>query len=162
MTAPSRVHQIAQHADDLERATAFYRDVLGLRHLATFDPPGLVFFDLGNARLLLERGASAATLYLEVDDIDARHAELAAAGVASLMVPFPHAVDDHQTFNAKFLADQGAALLMPQSELTADRLAGLLRELTREQLLEIAARALARPDAARRVADVCEEAARSS
>ena len=98
MTAPSRVHQIAQHADDLERATAFYRDVLGLRHLATFDPPGLVFFDLGNARLLLERGASAATLYLEVDDIDARHAELAAAGVE--LVGEPHCIfrDDAGTF----------------------------------------------------------------
>ncbi len=87
--------------------------------------------------------------------------ELAAAGVASLMVPFPHAVDDHQTGNARFLADQGAALLMPQSELTADRLAGLLRELERGQLQEMAcrARALARPDATRAVADVCEEVA---
>lgn len=100
MTAPSRVHQIAQHADDLDRATAFYRDLLGLRHLATFDPPGLVFFDLGNARLLLERGASTATLYLEVDDIDARRAELAARGIA--FVDEPHCIfrDVDGTFGA--------------------------------------------------------------
>ena len=52
------LRQVAQHADDLDRATAFYRDVVGLRHLATFEPPGLVFFDLGDGtRLLLEGGA---------------------------------------------------------------------------------------------------------
>ena len=88
--------------------------------------------------------------------------ELAAAGVASLMVPFPHAVDDHQTTNAKFLADAGAALLLPQSELTPDRLAGLLSGLTRESLAQMAtqARTFAKPDATRRVADVCEEIAK--
>ena len=87
--------------------------------------------------------------------------ELAAAGVASLLVPYPHAVDDHQTANARFLADRGAAVLMPQAELTADRLAGVLRALTRERLLEMSERAreLSKPDAAARVADVCEEVA---
>lgn len=89
-------------------------------------------------------------------------AELAAAGVASLMVPFPHAVDDHQTANARFLADRGAALLMPQAELTPQLLASVLRDLTRERLLVIAqqARSLARPDAAEQVADACEAVAR--
>ncbi|MFN5510839.1 MAG: undecaprenyldiphospho-muramoylpentapeptide beta-N-acetylglucosaminyltransferase [Burkholderiales bacterium] len=88
--------------------------------------------------------------------------ELAAAGVASLMVPFPHAVDDHQTANARFLADRGAALLMPQAELTPELLAGVLRDLTRERLQGIAqqARTLARPDAAAQVADACEAVAR--
>jgi UDP-N-acetylglucosamine--N-acetylmuramyl-(pentapeptide) pyrophosphoryl-undecaprenol N-acetylglucosamine transferase len=88
--------------------------------------------------------------------------EVAAAGVASLMVPFPHAVDDHQTANARFLADRGAALLMPQSELTAALLADVLRDLSRERLLSIAqqARSLARPDAAEQVADACEAVAR--
>ena len=50
-------------------------------------------------------------------------AELAAAGVASVLVPFPHAVDDHQTGNARFLANAGAAILLPQRELTPERLA---------------------------------------
>ena len=88
--------------------------------------------------------------------------ELAAVGVASLLVPFPFAVDDHQTTNARFLADQQAAILLPQKDLTPDRLAALLQELTREKLLAMAQRArlLAKPDAARRVADVCEEVAR--
>lgn len=84
-------------------------------------------------------------------------AELAAVGVASVLVPFPHAVDDHQTGNARFLADAGAAVLLPQTELTPQRLAELLHELNRERLLEMAvtARAQARPDATARVADVC-------
>ncbi|MCK2089234.1 undecaprenyldiphospho-muramoylpentapeptide beta-N-acetylglucosaminyltransferase [Thauera aromatica] len=84
-------------------------------------------------------------------------AELAAAGVASLLVPFPHAVDDHQTGNARFLAARGAAYLLPQPELTPERLAGILASLDRGRLLQMAehARALARPQAAAQVADVC-------
>lgn len=85
-------------------------------------------------------------------------AELACAGVASILVPFPHAVDDHQTANARFLTEAGAAILLPQSELTAENLVRL-RHMSRSQLLEMAekARALARPQAALRVAEVCEE-----
>src|SRR5262245_53347766 len=75
-----RVHQIAQRADDLDRAVEFYRDTLGLPLITRFDPPGLAFFDLGNVRLLIERGANPATLYLEVDDIDGAVATLEAAG----------------------------------------------------------------------------------
>ncbi len=88
-------------------------------------------------------------------------AELAAAGVASLLVPFPFAVDDHQTHNARFLSEQGAAVLLPQTELNADKLAQLLRELTRERLMEMAqqARRLAKTDAAAVVANVCKELA---
>lgn len=84
--------------------------------------------------------------------------ELACAGVASILVPFPHAVDDHQTANARFLAQAGAAILLPQEELTPERLA-LIRDLKRRQLLEMAekARALAQPDAAQAVAKVCQE-----
>lgn len=84
-------------------------------------------------------------------------AELAAAGVASVLVPYPHAVDDHQTGNARFLSDAGAAVLMPQTELTPHRLAALLRDMNRERLLAMAAkaRACAKPDATARVADVC-------
>ncbi len=84
-------------------------------------------------------------------------AELAAAGVASVLVPFPHAVDDHQTTNALFLSTAGAAILLPQPELTPHKLAQLLGEFTREKLLAMAqqARALAQPDATRAVADAC-------
>lgn len=89
-------------------------------------------------------------------------AELAAAGVASVLVPFPHAVDDHQTGNARFLADAGAAILLPQAELTPEKLASLLRELTREKLAAMAdaARKLAKPEATRAVAEICMEVAK--
>lgn len=88
-------------------------------------------------------------------------AELAAAGVAAVLVPFPHAVDDHQSANARFLADAGAALLLPQRELTPARLAETLSRFTRDRLLDMARRAreLARPGAAAAVADACAEAA---
>ncbi|MFY9327218.1 MAG: undecaprenyldiphospho-muramoylpentapeptide beta-N-acetylglucosaminyltransferase [Georgfuchsia sp.] len=88
-------------------------------------------------------------------------AELAAAGTASILVPFPHAVDDHQTTNARFLADAGAAILLPQAELSAEKLS-LLRTLSRGQLQQMAekARALAKPDAAEVVAKVCMELAK--
>lgn len=86
-------------------------------------------------------------------------AELAAAGVASLLVPFPHAVDDHQTHNAAVLAEAGAAEIIQQHELTAARLAERLRGLGRERtlLVEMArrARAQARPDAAARMLALC-------
>lgn len=88
-------------------------------------------------------------------------AELAAAGIAAVLIPFPHAVDDHQRANARFLADAGAGVLLPQSELTPRRLADLLLGFTRERLLAMAvkARALGKPDAARAVAQVCMAAA---
>jgi UDP-N-acetylglucosamine--N-acetylmuramyl-(pentapeptide) pyrophosphoryl-undecaprenol N-acetylglucosamine transferase len=90
-------------------------------------------------------------------------AELAVVGVASILVPFPYATDDHQTGNARFLADAGAAILMPQDEMSAEKLAGLLGDFSqqRNMLLEMACRArqLAMPDAARRVAEQCLRAA---
>lgn len=84
-------------------------------------------------------------------------AELAAVGVASVLVPFPHAVDDHQTGNARYLADHGAAWLVQQRELTAEGLADMLRHATREMLLGMAvrARALGKPEATETVADIC-------
>jgi len=88
-------------------------------------------------------------------------AELAVAGLPSILVPFPHAVDDHQTRNARFLADAGAAVLVPQSELTPERLAELLAGLDRKRLLEMASRArsLGRPEATAAVARACMELA---
>jgi UDP-N-acetylglucosamine--N-acetylmuramyl-(pentapeptide) pyrophosphoryl-undecaprenol N-acetylglucosamine transferase len=107
-----------------------------------------------------------ATRYAQADVVICRAgaltvAELAAAGVASVLVPFPFAVDDHQTANAKFLSDAGAAVLLPQSELTAPRLAEMMRGFTREGLAEMAekARVLAKPDATQAVAEVCMELA---
>ena len=89
-------------------------------------------------------------------------AELSAGGVASVLVPFPHAVDDHQSANARFLADQGAAILLPQADLTPEKLAALVRTLDRPRLLEMArkARVLGKPDAARIVAERCMELAK--
>jgi UDP-N-acetylglucosamine--N-acetylmuramyl-(pentapeptide) pyrophosphoryl-undecaprenol N-acetylglucosamine transferase len=87
--------------------------------------------------------------------------ELAAAGIASILIPFPHAVDDHQTVNARFLSERGAAILLSQKEFTPEKMAELLRSITRERALEMAkaARAVAQLDAARRVAEVCMEVA---
>ena len=89
-------------------------------------------------------------------------AELSAGGMASILVPFPHAVDDHQTANGKFLADHGAALLIKQRDLTPQKLAQMIQGLDRSRLLEMArkARALGKPDAARVVAERCMSIAR--
>jgi UDP-N-acetylglucosamine--N-acetylmuramyl-(pentapeptide) pyrophosphoryl-undecaprenol N-acetylglucosamine transferase len=89
-------------------------------------------------------------------------AELSAGGMASILVPFPHAVDDHQTANAKFLSGRGAAILIQQRDLSPRRLAELIGSLDRVKLLDMArkARALGKPDAARIVAQRCMEIAR--
>ncbi|MGH8733386.1 MAG: glycosyltransferase, partial [Burkholderiales bacterium] len=82
--------------------------------------------------------------------------------MASILVPFPHAVDDHQTANGRFLADHGAAILIQQRELTPQKLAHTIQGLDRARLLEMArkARALGKPDAARIVAERCMSIAR--
>lgn len=107
-----------------------------------------------------------ASRYAEADLVIARAgattiAELACAGLAAVLVPFPHAVDDHQTVNARFLSGRGAAWLIPQAELTPERLARELLSVDRPKLLAMAAqaRAVARPDATHRVAEVCMELA---
>lgn len=88
-------------------------------------------------------------------------AELCAAGVASILVPFPLAVDDHQTANARFLVASGAALLLSEAELNSTSLSALIKSLaiSTEQRLHMArsARALAKPAAAARVAELCLE-----
>ncbi len=91
-------------------------------------------------------------------------AEIAAVGIASILVPYPHAVDDHQTHNARFFADRGAAWLLPQSALNPRALAELLRELTRGKLLQMALRAreLGKPDATQLVAQHCMELAHAA
>ena len=87
-------------------------------------------------------------------------AELAAFGVASLLIPFPYAVDDHQTANAEYFARDGAAVLLPQDKLSASALATSVSELlSRERLADMAscARKLARPQAGEQVAAICLE-----
>lgn len=135
--------------------------------------------NLDALRAAYQRAGVAGELLAFIDDMTAAYAqadlvicragamtvaELAAAGVASILVPYPHAVDDHQTANARYLADSAAAMLLPQTELDAVRLAQLLRGLTRERLADMAvqARALARADATNVVADACEAIARKA
>ena len=90
--------------------------------------------------------------------------ELAAAGLAAFLVPLPHAIDDHQTRNAEFLAKQGAAVLLPQHATDADRLAAQLKEVLmdkqRIKTMGEQARLQAQPDATQQVIAVCLEVAR--
>ena len=127
---------------------------------------------LETVRANYERAGVQAEMLAFIDDMAARYAqadllvcragastiaELAAAGVPAVLVPFPYAVDDHQTTNARFLSERGGAVLIPQSELTPDALAGLLATLDREKLLAMAraARAAGKPDATQTVAEAC-------
>ncbi len=84
-------------------------------------------------------------------------AELACVGVASILVPFPHAVDDHQTTNAQYLSENGAAILIQQTAFNVEKASEILRQLTRQSCLDMAnkARALAKPEAAVAVANTC-------
>jgi UDP-N-acetylglucosamine--N-acetylmuramyl-(pentapeptide) pyrophosphoryl-undecaprenol N-acetylglucosamine transferase len=88
-------------------------------------------------------------------------AELAAAGVASVLIPFAHAVDDHQTRNAEYLADAGAAVILPQATLDAQTFAKALKPLLSDRAvllsMAVAARQKALPDAAEKVVEACQE-----
>jgi len=85
--------------------------------------------------------------------------ELTAAGLGAILVPYPTAVDDHQTKNARYLVTAGAAVLIPQSELTVDKLAAELRRCCTDRALivdrAVRARSLAKPDATSDVVDLC-------
>ena len=93
-----RIHQVAMLSHNLDETTAFYRDKLGARFGARFDPPGLVFFDINGTRLLFEKSAAKTTVYLRVDDIDSAYRELMERGV--VFVDQPHAIfrDEQGTF----------------------------------------------------------------
>ena len=88
--------------------------------------------------------------------------EIAAVGAAALFVPFPHAVDDHQTTNARFLVEAGGAWLVPQTELTAQSLAERLRSVNRAQLMEMATKAkqMEKTQAVAAVVTACEQLAK--
>lgn len=150
-TRPHVVHQAgAKHMDALRK---HYADA-GLSSDAGSDIALLPFID------------DMAQAYAQADVVICRSgamtvSEIAAIGVAALFVPFPFAVDDHQTTNGQFLSEQGAAVMIQQKDLRVEALADWLAGLTRETLLDMAckARALARPDATAQVAIACAEAA---
>ncbi len=87
-----RLVQIAQHADDLDRAARFYTSLVGAPPAARFDPPGLLFFDLDGVRLLLDGGAPSALVYLHVDDV---RAALSRLGDGVEVVTEPHVIFHH-------------------------------------------------------------------
>ena len=145
---PAVVHQTgAQHAEITQQR---YADAGLKAHVAPFieDMAGAYAW----ADLVICR-AGALTV-----------SELAAAGLPAFLVPLPHAIDDHQTRNAEFLAREGAAVLLPQATTDAAALAAQLNEvLMQPQRLDAMgtiARDLAMPDATRRVVDICLEVAR--
>jgi methylmalonyl-CoA/ethylmalonyl-CoA epimerase len=88
-----RLVQVAQHADDLGRAAAFYSALLGSEPTGLFDPPGLLFFDLDGVRLLLDAKAPTAFLYLHVDDV---HDALDRLGDDVEVVTAPHVIFTHE------------------------------------------------------------------
>jgi methylmalonyl-CoA/ethylmalonyl-CoA epimerase len=88
-----RLIQAAQHADDLGRASSFYSILVGTPPVATFDPPGLVFFGLDGTRLLIDRAAPSALLYLPTGGIDADLVRLQSAGAA--LHTEPHMIFRH-------------------------------------------------------------------
>lgn len=140
---PEILHQSgAQHLDALK--LAYQQAVVRAECVAFIDNMADA---LGQADILICR-AGAMTV-----------AEVAAAGVAALFVPYPHAVDDHQTANARFLSDDGSAWLMQQESMTAAGLSEWLGLRNRQELAAVAQRARvhARPLAAQRIANICEE-----
>lgn len=93
MIGGSPLVQVAQRAIDLERAAAFYVDLLGTPVAATFDPPGLAFLVLGDTRLLLSRESPSALLYFAAHGLEERVEALRAAGVE--IVTEPHTIFEH-------------------------------------------------------------------
>jgi UDP-N-acetylglucosamine--N-acetylmuramyl-(pentapeptide) pyrophosphoryl-undecaprenol N-acetylglucosamine transferase len=135
----------------------------GEKHLAALEQH---YREAGVAGELLAFIDDMARRYAEADLVICRAgavtvAELAAGGMASVLVPFPHAVDDHQTANARLLSERGAAILLPQTELSPQKLAAIIGSLNRERLLAMAvkARSLGKPEAAEVVARRCAELA---
>ena len=115
------LRQVAQRAPDLASAVPFYRDVLGLRHQATFDPPGLAFFDLGDGtRLLLDANENTppALLYFWVDDIERAATDLRQRGVE--LEAEPHLIFRHDgTFDADGVEEWMAFFRDPSGNLLA-------------------------------------------
>ena len=144
------IHQTGEHDYNEVRKTYQERGLIAEVHAFIEDMPGA----LAQADLVISRAGATAV------------AELAAAGRAAVLIPFPGATDQHQLENARAMERGGAARVIVQSELTTERLAGEIRELmaspTTLEKMEACARRLARPDAAARIADMVEALARRS
>jgi UDP-N-acetylglucosamine--N-acetylmuramyl-(pentapeptide) pyrophosphoryl-undecaprenol N-acetylglucosamine transferase len=132
----------------------------GLQHInalrAAYAEAGVIAETLPFIEDMAERYAEADVVICRAGALTIN--ELMVAGVASVLVPLTVSTTSHQRDNAETMQRVGAAIHLPQPQLTPEKLAGLLRSLTREQLLEMAqtARKLARPDASERVADIIE------
>jgi UDP-N-acetylglucosamine--N-acetylmuramyl-(pentapeptide) pyrophosphoryl-undecaprenol N-acetylglucosamine transferase len=140
---PSVLHQAGEkHLNDL--ALAYAKAGVEAELTAFIDNPALA---MAQADLVISRsGASTVS-------------EIAAIGVAAIMVPFPFAVDDHQTMNAQFLSANGAGWLIAQHELSPQWVANQLQTLNRDLLLQAAQKAygLRKTDAAEKIAQACRE-----
>jgi methylmalonyl-CoA/ethylmalonyl-CoA epimerase len=113
-----RIGQIATNVQDVERATAYYRDVLGMKFLFAA-PPGLAFFDCGGVRLMLSRAEDpeldhpASILYYKVADIASAHRTLADRGVTFVSAPHVvHKAADHDLWLADFRDSEGNVLAL--------------------------------------------------
>jgi methylmalonyl-CoA/ethylmalonyl-CoA epimerase len=114
-----RLHQVALQATNLDAAVNFYRDVLGLRFIVRFDPPGLAFFDMGGFRLLLSATASGATLYFRVVDIDDAVKSLKKRGVSFLHPPAMIQRDETGEFGKKGVEEWMAFFKDPSGNILA-------------------------------------------
>lgn len=142
---PSVIHQSGEkHFSDLQRRYADLDVVADVRPFIEDMPSAYAQADL----VICRSGAMTIS-------------ELAACGVASCLIPFPYAIDDHQTANAKFLSTANAAVLLPQKNLNANDLALMVQNFSREDLKLMAERAhaLAKPSATQRVAEICADCA---
>jgi methylmalonyl-CoA/ethylmalonyl-CoA epimerase len=117
--AIEKLHQVALQATNLDAAINFYRDILGLRFITRYDPPGLAFFDMGGFRLLLSATASAATLYFRVVDIDDAVKTLRKRGVSFLQPPAPIHRDETGDFGKKGVEEWMAFFKDPSGNILA-------------------------------------------
>jgi methylmalonyl-CoA/ethylmalonyl-CoA epimerase len=116
----TEIGQIAVTVEDVERATAFYRDVLGVPFLFAA-PPGLAFFDLGGTRLMLSRpegvGPSSSMLYFRTTDIQACYETLLSHGVNFIEAPqVVHRTDDYELSIGSFHDSEGNVMAIMQEE----------------------------------------------
>jgi UDP-N-acetylglucosamine--N-acetylmuramyl-(pentapeptide) pyrophosphoryl-undecaprenol N-acetylglucosamine transferase len=144
------IHQTGERDYNEVRKAYQERSLPAEVHAFIDDMPGT----LAQADLVISRAGATAV------------AELAAAGRAAILIPFPGATDQHQLENARAMEQAGAARVIVQSELTPERLAGEIRELMASpatlERMETCARRLARPDAAARIADMVEHFVRKA
>ena len=117
--AIDKLHQVALTATDLDASVAFYRDTLGLRFIARFDPPGLAFFNLGGVRLLLSATASEATLYFVVRDLNTAYRAFQRRGVHFLQPPAMIHRDDAGDFGKKGVEEWMAFFRDPSGNILA-------------------------------------------